>query len=300
MRVLTTRELAYAIGVSESSVKRWADQGIIPASRTAGGHRRIPLSAAVRFVEKTRATVVHPEVLGLAPPPPSPAPADPTADLFTSLRDGDEPAVHELVNTLLRSGWNLAAVIDGPLRAALARIGELWKHEPEGLLIEHRATDIVVRALNAVRMSLPQTNSGLIAVGGAPSGDPYMVPSLAVATVLAAEGFSAVNFGPETPLESLARAANWLSPRLVWLSLTVGPVPRGLAERVHDLARTLGKSGIQLVVGGQAVTPNTFPALSNLRVFSTVSDLATYARAFRPQRLPRRSRRRLATPPKPD
>jgi len=40
MRQLSPRELAEALGVSESSLKRWVDAGKIAASRTEGGHRR--------------------------------------------------------------------------------------------------------------------------------------------------------------------------------------------------------------------------------------------------------------------
>ena len=46
---LTTRQVAEALSVSESSVKRWCDQGAIPTIRTVGGHRRIPLDGLLRF-----------------------------------------------------------------------------------------------------------------------------------------------------------------------------------------------------------------------------------------------------------
>ena len=35
------KQVAERLGVSESSVKRWLDQGVVPVLRTAGGHRRI-------------------------------------------------------------------------------------------------------------------------------------------------------------------------------------------------------------------------------------------------------------------
>ncbi|MEP0773161.1 MAG: excisionase family DNA-binding protein [Acidobacteriota bacterium] len=295
MRLLTTRELAHAIGVSESSIKRWADDGVIRASRTAGGHRRIPLPEALRFVREHRAVVLHPQILGLEQPAAATLPPDPEDYLFRALRDGEEESVHELLSTMVQGGATVAEVIDGPLRTAMTRIGELWRHDPEGLLIEHRATDIVVRALNDVRMSLPQTASGPVAVGGAPSGDPYAVPSLAVATALAAEGWRPVNFGPDTPLESLARAANWLSPRLIWISCTVGPLSRSRLEQVVDLARTVAAAGVEVVVGGQAVGADTFPRLANVRVFSSLGDMVAWARSLTPRRSaasPRPGRRR--------
>ena len=39
--LLSPKELADAIGVSESSIKRWVDNGEIQATKTSGGHRRI-------------------------------------------------------------------------------------------------------------------------------------------------------------------------------------------------------------------------------------------------------------------
>lgn len=291
MRLLTTRELAHAIGVSESSIKRWADEGVIRAHRTAGGHRRIPLPEAVRFVHEHRTVVVHPQVLGLEQPEATALPTHPENDLYLALRDGEESAVHELLSSLLRGGKGVADIVDGPLRAALERVGELWRHDPEGLLIEHRATDIVVRALNRVRLALPQTASGPVAVGGAPSGDPYAVPSLAVATALAAEGWRAVNFGPDTPLESLGRAADWLAPRLVWLSFTAGSLSRSRIDQVVELARALAAARIDLVVGGRAVVAGALPPIPNLHVFSTLGDMVAWARTLTPRKAASASRR---------
>ncbi len=301
MQLLTTRTLAAAIGVSESSIKRWADEGLIQAARTAGGHRRIPLTEAVRFVRESGAAVVHPELLGLEQPAAAVTPADPGEELFTHLRNGEEIAAGKLVRALLGSGMSIADVLDGPLRTAMHRIGELWRHESDGLLVEHRATDIVIRILNSLRSSLPQHTAGPVAVGCAPSGDPYVIPSLAVATVLAADGWRPVNFGPDTPLESLARAADWLAPRLIWISCTVGPLSRSRLEQVVDVARAVAASRVEVVVGGQAVGPSTFPKLANLRVLSSVGDMAAWARTLAPREAalaPRRRQpaKRLASP----
>ena len=62
--LLSPKDLAQAIGVSESSIKRWVDNGEIQATKTAGGHRRIPISEAVRFLRETRSGLVNPEAIG--------------------------------------------------------------------------------------------------------------------------------------------------------------------------------------------------------------------------------------------
>ena len=63
--LLTPKQVARAIQVSESSVKRWCDKGAIPTRYTAGGHRRIPLSGLMQFLRATKHELIAPEVIGL-------------------------------------------------------------------------------------------------------------------------------------------------------------------------------------------------------------------------------------------
>lgn len=44
-RMLTTREVAFRLGVSLRTVQLWVEASILPAARTPGGHRRIPYNA---------------------------------------------------------------------------------------------------------------------------------------------------------------------------------------------------------------------------------------------------------------
>ena len=59
------RKIADALGVGESTVKRWIDAGRLEADRTLGGHRRVALDEVLRFVREEGTDVVYPEALGL-------------------------------------------------------------------------------------------------------------------------------------------------------------------------------------------------------------------------------------------
>ena len=65
---LSTREAAKLLGLSLTTMQLWVEAGILPAWKTAGGHRRIPRHAIEEFKAKQQVSVqgeavVHPVVL---------------------------------------------------------------------------------------------------------------------------------------------------------------------------------------------------------------------------------------------
>lgn len=281
-RLLTTKELGQALGVSESSVKRWADDGTIRATRTAGGHRRITRADAIRFIRATHAPVAAPELLGLADVgialSDSLSAGTDAERLLTYLRTGAAASARGLIQALYLQGEEVAAIIDGPLRQALETIGELWQLTPDGIFVEHRATDICIEALTLLKGTFSHESQGPLALGGAPAGDPYLLPSLSVATVLAAEGYETVNLGADTPTDTLQRAAQQLRPRLVWVA---AKSPASCAQIEADLTALLAALeplGASLVIGGQAASELRLAPSERLHVGQTMAELAELAR----------------------
>ena len=285
-KLLTTKELADAIGASESSLRRWTNSGAIRTSRTVGGHRRIPLSEAVRFIRESRATVVRPQALGL---PAAPRDAGPSAggagaeeSLYAALSAGDGATARGEVLSLYLGGASLAAIFDGPVGRAMHRVGELWLHGPRGILAEHRATDIVLQAVNALRQLLaPPDKDAPAAVGGAPAGDPYLLPSIMAAAVLAEAGFRETNYGPHTPLDALADAAEEQGASIVWLSVSATDDAAALRRGVDKLARRVARRDGRLVVGGRHAADVVPRPLPGVHVLSSMAELAAFTRGAR-------------------
>src|ERR671912_587130 len=46
---LTTKAVAKLLRVSEATVKRWADNGLLQSDKTVGGHRRFSLNAVAHL-----------------------------------------------------------------------------------------------------------------------------------------------------------------------------------------------------------------------------------------------------------
>lgn len=282
--VVSPKELAQAIGVSESSLKRWADDGRIKVARTAGGHRRIPIAEAIRFIRDTQAPLVHPEILGLldvaAGQADRSATETETDRLYGYLFNGQAREARDMIMSCYLRGESVAAICDGPIRGAMERIGELWQHDDAGVFLEHRATDICVQAVEQLRASLDVPNEAPIALGGAPSGDAYILPSLAAATALSAEGFQTVNLGPETPLSTLVTAAKDRAARLVWLSISVVPKMPDWSNRVSALAAELDSIGARLAVGGQRHDARRLATAGNIFVGRSMVELVAFAKGL--------------------
>jgi excisionase family DNA binding protein len=51
---LTLRDAADHLGISISTLRRWTDAGLIPVTRTPGGHRRYELHHLERFLSARR------------------------------------------------------------------------------------------------------------------------------------------------------------------------------------------------------------------------------------------------------
>jgi excisionase family DNA binding protein len=277
--LLSPKDLARVIGVSESSLKRWIDDGELPASRTHGGHRRVHRADALHFIRQRRYTVQDPAPLGIALIP-STAPDEPLAiQLQRAMSAADGLAVRSLLISAYANGMAISDLCDGPIRLALEAIGTLWHHDPAGIVIEHQATDTCLQALWALRAYLPEPGPAApMAIGAALSGDPYLLPSLMAAVALHACGYRTVNLGPDPPLSALRIACAKHQPRLLWIAISTADsaqASRGHLQRLIDDHRQLA-----VVVGGRQAEAAHLEARPHLLRSRSMSEVVAYARGL--------------------
>lgn len=283
--LLSPKDLALAIGVSESSLKRWSDGGLLQVTRTAGGHRRITISEAIRFIRHTKSSVLRPDILDL---PALESAAAQTHDdrtagelMFQALRNGDGFKARGLMLSYYVAGRSLAWLFDGPIRSAMHQLGELWLHDPQGIFLEHRATDICIQGINRLRSVLGVPADGALkAVGGAVQGDPYILPSMMASCLLADLGCREVNLGPQTPLEVLWQAADHLDVQLVWLSCSQTDGNRMMCAGVLELADHLATRRVQLVLGGRGWGTLNAGSHANVHHLASMAELAAFAKGL--------------------
>lgn len=278
-------------------MKRWADSGLVTVTRTVGGHRRITITEAVRFIREIGATLVRPDVLGLTEMAALPADwsnrSEPIEAVVTALERGEAAAVRGMVQSMYLGGSSIAAICDGPFRQAMARIGELWLHQDWGIAVEHRATDISIQALNQLRFLLPPPSEDApVGLGGALETDPYMLPSLMAAGVVAEAGFRDVNLGPRTPVKTVQAAAEHYQAKLVWSAISAVKDRGETLEAWQRASAALVSQGMVWIAGGRAMGEFQASELPHVRIAHSMSDLSTFARELmsrlRPGGVPKR------------
>jgi methanogenic corrinoid protein MtbC1 len=197
-----------------------------------------------------------------------------------ALLDGHALEARALLVQAYLAGAGLADLCDGPIRSSLTLLGELWHHDQAGVFIEHRATAIVVEALSHLRTLLAVRSNAPVAVGCAPAGDPYVVPTLAASVALAGEGFDVTNLGPETPMLSLSLAIERLHPSLVWISASSAAGADAVVVASEPVLRAVERAGATLLVGGRLFESGSLPVAEGVAFGRTISDLVTFARGL--------------------
>ena len=287
-KLLTPKDLANALGASESSMRRWVDAGKIKMSRTAGGHRRIPLEEAIRFIRESGSPLVRPSLLGL--PESSRISRKGLRDedlLLEALSFGDRNLARSVVTGWFVEGRSLAEIFDQQIATCLHRVGELWEHEERGILIEHRATEMCVEIIAELKRLLPQlAQDAPVSLGGAPGNDIYSVPTMMVGAVLLEAGYRDINFGANTPISLLADAAIEHDAKLVWVSVSVRASDH-VKSKIALLARSLRERGTRLVLGGREVSSAApEPLLDNTWVLESMTALAEHVKQIKPESNP--------------
>jgi len=254
--LLTPKQVATAIGVSESSVKRWCDKGIIHTQYTAGGHRRIDLAGLMQFLRANKYEIHRPEVLGL------PSTTGRTErvlnraveNLTQALVVGDEEQVRRIVLDLYVAEHSVSAICDQAIAPAFERIGELWECGEAEVYQERRGCELARLVLREIRSLIPAPPAdALRAIGGAPEGDQYNLATTMAEVVLRDAGWNAASLGDNLPFATLAAAIEQQRPRIFWLSCShLMSVPEFL-RNYHHLYDEFGMN-VAFVVGGRALT----------------------------------------------
>ena len=265
---MTSTDAAALLSVGVSTIKRWADEGIVPCVRTAGGHRRFQRSSLVDLLTQTQAEALSEGATGRW--------------VSALLSDG---SIHEVVSALHmarhRAGawWSVAA----QLGVVLGALGQRWATGEITILQEHRATERLKRGLTMVMASMSVPQGAPTALLMTAEGEEHTMGLSLVELCAREAGWATRWAGRNTPLTDLARAmAEGEVPTLLAVSASI--FSRGaedLERQCEALEAIAEHHGILLALGGQGPWPESPRYACRFGHFETFVELLARGRITR-------------------
>jgi DNA-binding transcriptional MerR regulator len=307
--LLSVGAVAARLGVAPGTVRSWGRRyGLVPAGRTAGGHRRYtptdlktltimqslvgsgtsPSEAARRAMDLMAGDTSAAIPSGPVPTRRRPRPGGPGGQVLsvpngspevrglarTASRLDADAAMGQLADLFIKRG--VVQTWEEVLAPVLVAIGQHWARTGKGVDIEHVLCESTIEALRAYRAFLPNAQPGRPVLLACSPSDQHTLPLHIVAAGLTECRVPVRMLGSRVPTAALTSAARrtGASGVFVWRQMhTPDDDLEDLAQAVRSRARVV------FVVGGPGW--DQVPGLQTTRVHSLSAAITTLAATAR-------------------
>ena len=246
---LTTADAAEVAAVAPSTIKRWADQGMLPFTRTAGGHRRFERVAIEQLLRDP--------------------PGGPVAGSLAATPAGDAVALawirclvaarrHEIDGRMLEARSRHASwcQVADELAGALIEMGLQWERGHVTIAQEHVASDALMRALARIGDTLPVRLDGPRCALACAGQDEHTLGLSLAELCLRELGWTPLWLGRRTPAAEVIRLVQSGEVQLVALSASAMITDAAaLRTLVSEVGKACAHHGVGLLLGGSGRWP---------------------------------------------
>lgn len=240
VQLLSTSDAARIIGVGTTSVKRWADTGLLDCVRTAGGHRRFTRDSLDRFIRLQS----H---------------EDPAIDAVDRWIDTLLSEMsHELALVRARGRLGSWCRVAEDLDPVLVELGHRWAGGHLSIAEEHIAAERLSRSLARIADSLPLLPNAPTCLLACVESEGHSLGLSLAELCLRELGWAAMWLGPRTPTEAITERVQLDNRiRLVGLSASEACLDPGLLRRIESSVGTVCRDRrVALMLGGRGPWPD--------------------------------------------
>ena len=289
--ILSTADVATLFNVTETTVKRWADDGKLKCQKTPGGHRKFPMREVIVFAESFGFSPIG--TLSLARDSQSRE-----VELSVLRRDFGALAKLFVLNALTPSETDLpsflsylyqhhiplADIYDEVVRPGMIQIGEQWKQGKISPAHEHRSSNETIVAITQLQAEIrSKVKLGTSALCACPEEEQHEIGLRCISSVLQVEGWTVHYVGARVPMKAIGELCIELRPSLVCLSVTMEENTQAMLKGIKELREIVDSQKGKMVLGGSGVMNKSIP----YSVLNSSKDLLRYARtAFQENRKP--------------
>lgn len=251
--LLTTRQAARLLGAGTTSVKRWADMGLVQTVRTAGGHRRFKRSDIERFLRSRR---------------------DPGDD-SDAWQIWAELLEHSPSLALDGALWTLRAQLGAWHRVAdelgelIQELGRRWERGEISIGSEHVMSERLARSISRIAGSFPDASELPRCLLATAEGDDHTLGLSLAELCLRAASWDTIWLGRRTSRHEISDLADRTPLDMVALSASSASDDAShLADLAAAITRVCREKELPLVVGGEGSWPENPDYGYRLRTFT--------------------------------
>ena len=289
--VLSTSAVARMFSVTETTVKRWADEGSLRCHRTPGGHRKFEMRHVVEFAERNNFDPVGTlDVVG-SDRISAPLQLAVLSRDFLALREEfvkralsiSRTDLYTFLSFLYEHRIQLWEIFDMVLAPGMREIGERWARGEIGVGHEHRASyetlDALAKLQSRIALRPAVGRTVLLAVVGQ---EQHEIGLRCAASLFEAEGWEIHYLGAQTPAEAVVTVLLESPPAVVCLSITQSEFASVLKPSLRDIVEAAGSVRSRVVIGGRAAESARALSGKGVLTMSTSKDLLAFIHHFKP------------------
>jgi MerR family transcriptional regulator, light-induced transcriptional regulator len=243
------------IGLSVDVLRAWERRyGLLRPRRSAGGFRLYSsqdedtVRAMIAQIDRgfppaqaAKLALAQPTSSNSLARPPRPAGTDADgaltlarSDLFTALTEFHGSRAHQLIDELF-AGFTADAVLSEVVLPCLADLGDGWERGDVTIAQEHFASNLLRERLLGLARPWDRGN-GPRAILACPPDERHDIALICFGFVLGRSGWRITYLGADTPIATLAEAANALEPDLVVIASIMDGRLAAVAPAIRELA----------------------------------------------------------------
>ena len=249
------------LGISTSTLKRLCDENLIPSIRTPGGHRRF---------DRAEVELVGQRLVGQSMRLAADCPTDLGDKIAFLLATAQERGLDDLFQEQLATGQSLPNLFDLYLIPALKELlTDAQVTMPVKLLAQHSIVRVVDR-LSVVDAS--KWSETPVALGGSVGEPADGIASKLVEATLRSVRIHGNHLESGVDVEHLAKSAEQLQARTVWLAQLVDHTSHQLQSRGQELRRLL-PSHIRVILFSGSPMDRTDNSPDDLPIYHSLATL---------------------------
>jgi len=260
---ISSKKAAEYFKVNESTIKRWADSGILKCYKTAGGHRKFKLEDlrkhAINNGYETTNLLFVDNSPRLTPGVKKKNYNSLCSKLEKFILNGDIKHTNEFLFTLYMNKYSLEEIFDSIIKETMKRIGIKWANKTLNIENEHIATNTLMSSLHQFESIIQRKdNNKKTAICAGLEKEIHEIGLLCVKIALEAEGWNVIYPGINLPVKSLDELVKKHRPELLCISSTFISNSKNYEQQIKELKTISKSSGAVILFGGENNCPEEF------------------------------------------